>query len=102
MSYRLRFDKQFMRRLETLPGDIRSLARKQIQALAQSPRPAQTKELDDHPTFYRLRLPRHHRLVYQVLDEEQIIDLLYIGLKSADLYDTLGLGRQPHQDANDE
>jgi hypothetical protein len=38
-------------------------------------------------------LPRGHRLVWQVLEEESVVDLLYVGPKSADLYARLGLGR---------
>jgi hypothetical protein len=34
-----------------------------------------------------------YRLVWQVLDEEFIVDLLYVGPKLPDLYERLGLGR---------
>ncbi|WP_044199362.1 type II toxin-antitoxin system RelE family toxin [Candidatus Oscillochloris fontis] len=94
MSYRLRFDRSFMRQLESLPGDLRSVARHLIRSLADTPRPTKAKELDMHPTYFRIWLPRQHRLVYQVLDEESVVDLLYIGPKPPDLYDRLGLGRQ--------
>ncbi|MCU0493671.1 MAG: type II toxin-antitoxin system RelE/ParE family toxin [Chloroflexaceae bacterium] len=98
MSYRLRFDRPFLRSLEALPGDLRSIARKTIQALADNPRPAQAKELDEHPTYFRMWLPRNHRLVYQILDDDEIVELLYIGLKYTQLYDDLGLGRQQSGD----
>jgi mRNA-degrading endonuclease RelE of RelBE toxin-antitoxin system len=94
MSYRLRYDRNLMRQLETLPGDIRSLARRTISALTQNPFPPGAKELDRHPGYYRLWLPLNHRLVYTVLREEQVIDLLYLGPKPPDLYERLGLGRQ--------
>lgn len=58
MSYRLRFDRRFMSHLEALPGDARSMARQQIKALANNPRPVRAKELDEHPGYYRLWLPR--------------------------------------------
>jgi len=93
MSYRLRYDRRFMQQLEDLAGDLRSIARRQISALTENPRPAQTKELDSHPGYYRLWLPRGHRLVYQVLEDEEIVDLLYVGPKSPGLYEDLGLGR---------
>jgi len=93
MSYRLRYDRRFRRLLKALPGDVRGIARKTVQQLAQEPRPGRAKELDDHPGFYRLWLPRNHRLVWHVLDDEQIVDLLYIGPKSLDLYRRLGLGK---------
>jgi hypothetical protein len=61
--------------------------------LTETPRPTRAKELDEQPGYYRLWLPREHRLVWQVLDEEEIVDLLYVGPKSPDLYQRLGLER---------
>ena len=52
------------------------------------------KELDRHPNYERLRLSRNHRLVYTVLEEAQVVDLLYLGPKPPGLYERLGLGRQ--------
>jgi len=82
-----------MQQLMALPGDVRSIARRTVTTLAETPRPARAKELDEHPGYYRLWLPREHRLVWQVLDEDQIVDLLYVGLKLPDLYQRLGLER---------
>jgi mRNA-degrading endonuclease RelE of RelBE toxin-antitoxin system len=93
MSYRLRYNRRFMQQLEVLAGDLRSIARRQISALSENPRPSRTKALDSHPGYYRLWLPRGHRLVYQVLEDEKIVDLLYVGPKSPGLYEDLGLGR---------
>ena len=93
MAYRLRYDRRFLHQLEMLPGNVRSVARQQIKALADNPRPLRAKELDEHPGYYRLWLSRDHRLVWQVLDDEQIVDLLYAGPKLPDLYERLGLGR---------
>ncbi len=92
---RLRYDKRFLRLLESLPADVRSVARKQVKALAFEPQPPGVKELADHPGYYRLWLPRGCRLVYHVLQDEQVIDLLYVGPKSPDLYERLGLSRRP-------
>jgi mRNA-degrading endonuclease RelE of RelBE toxin-antitoxin system len=44
MSYRLRYDRRFLRQLESLPGDVRSVARQQIKILAETPRPPRAKE----------------------------------------------------------
>jgi hypothetical protein len=55
------------------------------------------KELAGHPTYYRLWLPRHHRLVYRILREEAVIDLLYARPKLPDLHDRLGLARPGDQ-----
>jgi mRNA-degrading endonuclease RelE of RelBE toxin-antitoxin system len=63
MAYRLRSDRRFIRQLETLPGDIRGLARRQVKSLTEDPRPSRAKELDEHPGYFRLWLPRDYRLV---------------------------------------
>ena len=93
MSYRVRYDKRFMRQLESLPGDVRAAARRLVHSLTDNPRPSDAKELQGHPQHYRVWLPRECRLVYTVLDEEAQVDLLYVGPKHPDLYEKLGLGR---------
>jgi len=45
-------------------------------------------------TIPRLWLPRNYRLVWLILEDEQVIDLLYVGPKLPDLYERLGLGRE--------
>ncbi len=98
MAYKLRYDRHFKRSLKALPGDVRGLARKIIRQLADNPQPPRAKELDNHPHYYRLWLPRYHRLVWNVLDDEQVVDLLYIGPKSRNLYERLGLGREQDEE----
>jgi mRNA-degrading endonuclease RelE of RelBE toxin-antitoxin system len=93
MSYWLRYDKQFMQQLESLPGDVRAVARRLVHSLTDNPRPTGAKELEGHADYYRLWLPRNCRLVYAVLDEEDLVDLLYVGPKHPDLYEKLGMGR---------
>ena len=94
MVYRLRYDRRFMHQLESLPGDVRSMARQQVKALISNPRPSRAKELDEHPGYFRLWLPRDYRLVWQILEDERVVDLLYVGLKLPDLYERLELGRE--------
>lgn len=91
--YRLRYDSRFIRQVKLLPGDVRAAARQIVRSLADDPRPASAKELEEHPGYYRMWLPRGHRLVWQVLDDESIVDLLYVGPKSPHLYERLGLER---------
>ena len=94
MAYRLRVDRRFLRLLDALPGDLRAVARRTIKNLAVEPRPTSAKELDEYPNHWRMWLPRRHRLIWRVLDDEQVIDVLYVGPKSSDLYEQLGLGRR--------
>jgi hypothetical protein len=83
-----------MRLLDALPGDVRGIARQLIKDLTIDPRPAHAKELEDHPGYWRMWLPRNNRLVRQVQEGTQVVELLYAGPKSAELYDQLGLGKQ--------
>lgn len=92
-AFRVRFDSGFLRQLDDLPGDLRAIARQRIREIAAQPQHASAKELDDHPTYFRMWLPRGHRLVYQVVEEESVIDLLFVGRKNPDLYGRLGLAR---------
>jgi len=53
MAYRLRYDRGFMQQLAALPGDVRSIARRAVLDLAETPRPTRAKELDEHRGYYR-------------------------------------------------
>lgn len=92
-EYRLRFDRAILRQVDSLPPDVRAVARRRIAQLAEWPRPPDAAELTAHPTYYRVWLPRGHRLVYRVMDDEAIVVLLYLGPKTPHLYEHLGLGR---------
>ena len=94
MAYQLRYDRHFSRLMVALPGDIRAVARQVINDLAREPRPTGAKELDDYPDHWRLWLLRNHRLIWQVLEDEQVVDLIYVGPKPPDLYEQLGLGKR--------
>jgi predicted RNase H-like HicB family nuclease len=80
--------------LDSLPGDVRAHARQVIRDLTNQPRPQSAKDLEDHPGYWRIWLPRNHRLIWRVLEEEQLVNLLYIGPKPSDLYEQLGLGKR--------
>jgi mRNA-degrading endonuclease RelE of RelBE toxin-antitoxin system len=94
VSYQLRYNRQFMQQLNRLSGDVRSVALRTISLLAREQYPPRAKELTNHPSYYRLWLPRNHRLVYQIIEDEQVVHLLYVGPKLPDLYEQLGLGRE--------
>lgn len=67
MAYRLRFDQGFIQQLRALPGDVRSIARRTVKDLADNPRPSRAQELDQHPGYFRLWLPRDLPLVMSLL-----------------------------------
>ncbi len=93
MSYEIVFDKAVRKQIGKLPGHIKAAAKKRIAALSDDPRPPRSKELTGHPNYYRLWVGAKHRLVWQVMDDEQVVEIEYVGPKPPDLYDQLGLGR---------
>lgn len=93
MTYSIRFSKQTQRQIAHLPGHVRSLTKRRILDLRTQPRPSDAKELDGHPSFYRIWLDVDYRLVWQVDDEIALMDILYVGPKSDGLYAKFGLGR---------
>ena len=98
MAYRLVVTQDIKKQLKDLPGNVRAIARQQIASLIVDPRPSRSKELDGHNGHYRLRLGTRYRLVWFVSDEDEIVEIEYVGPKAPDLYETLGLA---HRDAND-
>ncbi len=95
MAYRVAFSREVRRQIGGLPGHIKTLAKQEIAGLSDDPRPPQSKELSGHPSYYRLWLGKDYRLVWHVLDEEQMVEIEYVGYKAPDLYERLGLTRQP-------
>ena len=94
VTYRLWYNRRFTHMLDSLPGDVRAQARQVIRDLTNQPRPQSAKELEDHPGYWRIWLPRNHRLIWRVLEEEQLVNLLYVGPKPPGLYEQLGLGKR--------
>ena len=95
MTYRIAFSREIRRQIESLPGYIKTMAKQEIASLSDSPRPPRSRELTGHPEYYRLWLGADYRLVWHVMDEERMVEVEYVGLKTPDLYDRLGLGRPP-------
>lgn len=93
MKYNVRFSRQIQRQIARLPGNVRNLAKQRILALRDQPRPPDARELENHSGFYRVWLDRDFRLIWQVDDEATVVDIFYVGPKTQDLYDQLGLGR---------
>lgn len=100
MIYQVRLFKAIRQHLQNLPGNVRNIAREHILSLAQQARPQDAKELTRHPNYYRIWIGTRFRLVWHVIDEEMLVDILYIGPKLSDLYDQLGLARPTAE--NDE
>lgn len=93
MPYRILLTRDVKRQIKDLPGNIKGIARRQIANLMANPRPPRSKELTGHSGHYRIWLGAKYRLVWQVMDEEKLVEIEYVGPKSPDLYGKLGLSR---------
>lgn len=100
MTYHVRLSKVIRQHLQSLPGNVRNIARERILSLAEQARPQDAKELMGHPNYYRIWIGIRFRLVWHVVDEEMLVDILYVGPKPPDLYERLGLARPTSE--NDE
>lgn len=98
MRYWVRLSKTIQKQVQALPGHIRPPVRQRILALAEDPRPVDATELEGHPDFYRIRIGGRFCVVWQIIEDEQIVDLLYVGPKLPDLYEQLGLIRPASED----
>ncbi len=79
------------REIKTLPGNMRQRVSHAIDALANNPYPAQSKQLslpEPEPKVYRLRLDRW-RIVYTVSEREATVDVLAVRKRPP--YDYTGL-----------
>jgi len=93
MSYRLSISRDIKQQIEDLPGNIRAMARQRIAGLVDDPRPSDSKELMGHAGHFRLWLSAKYRLVWQMIEEDKLIEIEYVGPKAPELYEKLGLKR---------
>ena len=93
MPYRILLTRDIKGQLADLPGNIKAVARQQIADLANDPRPPRSKELAGHGGHYRIHLSARYRLVWEVREEEKLVEIEYVGPKSPDLYAKLNLAR---------
>ena len=78
MSYRIRYSEEAKRTLPRLPGRYRQRARRAIEALVLSPRPADAEELRGQPGIFRVWL-NGWRIIYCVDDDAS--ELLIVGIR---------------------
>ncbi len=97
MAYRIAFSKEIRRQIAELPGHVKAMAKQEIASLSDNPKPAQSKELKGHSSYFRLWLGADYRLIWHVLDDEQLVEIQYVGLKTPDLYERLGLAQPTRQ-----
>ena len=78
--------------IKALPGNVRQRVRRAVDALADNPRPSQSKRLDPpdlEPELHRLRLDRW-RIVYAVTEADKAVDVLAVRKRPPYDYGDLG------------
>ncbi len=93
MSYRILITRDLKKQIQELPGNIKGMARKRIAGLAENPIPTESRELEGHAGHFRLWLGAKYRLVWQIHEEQKLVEIEYVGPKAPDLYDKLNLKR---------
>lgn len=93
MAYAISFTKEVGRQIGRLPGKVRATAKQAIAALSDEPRPSNSRELFGHPTYFRSWIDGTYRLVWRVDDENEVVEIEYVGPKTPGLYVFLGLRR---------
>ncbi|MBA3474457.1 MAG: type II toxin-antitoxin system RelE/ParE family toxin [Rubrobacter sp.] len=77
MPYAVAINRSAERELKSLAPDIARRVGNRLQALAENPRPAQSKRLKGSPNF-RLRVG-DYRVVYSVDDAEEKVTIIAVG-----------------------
>lgn len=93
MAYRIAFSRAVRRQIADLPGYIKAVAKQEIADLSIDPRSPGSKELVGHADYFRLWLGADYHLVWHVFEDEQMVEIEYVGPKTPDLYERLDLGR---------
>jgi len=95
--YQIVFSKAVRKQIQNLPGHVRTMAKREIANLSENPRPGPDKELTGQPDYFRIWILADYRLVWHVMDDEQTVEIEYVGPKTPDLYEHLGLARPRDQ-----
>ena len=80
-EYSIRFAQSARKELEHLDASVVSQLFPKVEALAQDPRPPGCRKLQGFESLWRIRVG-HYRVIYQVLDDEQIVDITAVRHRS--------------------
>ena len=80
-EYSIRFARSARKELEHLDASVVSRIFPKIEALAENPHPPGCRKLQGLEDLWCIRVG-HYRVVYQVLDDEQMIDIIAVRHRS--------------------
>ena len=78
MSYKIVFDRPAEKQFRRLPTDIRQALARCVSALAENPRPSDSRKLEGTYDCYCLR-QGDYRLVYTILEDRVVVLVLRAG-----------------------
>jgi mRNA interferase RelE/StbE len=87
VGYQIRYTDEARRALPGLPGNYRQRVRREIEALADNPRPAKAVRLRNgpgrvhSPERYKIVLDKW-RIIYRVIEDEKMVRILRIRIKT--------------------
>lgn len=85
-QYRIKFRRNAKREIEHLPGHIRQRVKRIIFALADNPKPPDSKPLEDELAgLYRIRVDAY-RIVYEIFDDVVVVEIVQVGRRGPDTY----------------
>jgi mRNA-degrading endonuclease RelE of RelBE toxin-antitoxin system len=87
VSYRIKYTDEVKRALPKLPGNYRQRVRREIEALADNPRPDHAEPMHE-PNRYKIKLD-NWRLIYRVIDEKETVRILRINKRDPETYEGL-------------
>jgi len=78
MSYKIVFEKPAEKDFRRLPKDIQQALAHRMSALADNPRPPDSRKLEGADNCYRIR-QGDYRLIYTILEDRVVIIVLRVG-----------------------
>ena len=78
MSYKIVFDRPAEKQFRRLPAEVRQPLARRVSALAENPRPPDSRKLEGTNDCYRLR-QGDYRLVYTILEDRIVVLVLRVG-----------------------
>ena len=82
MSYKIVFDRPAEKSFRRLPADVRQALARRVSALAEDPRPPESRKLEGTEDCYRLR-QGDCRVVYTILEDCVVVLVLRVGHRSS-------------------
>jgi mRNA-degrading endonuclease RelE of RelBE toxin-antitoxin system len=89
VNYQIKIFPSAHKEIRELPGYVRAQALQLIDQLGKNPRPARAKELLDKPNIHRIWLAGQWRIVYQVDDDLNQVNILRVRRKEQIDYESL-------------